>query len=64
MHLWFALALPVLCRTRRGIERSVYVGALPEQQALDALQIIDSCQDLICKVVVFQSLENYQIVLL
>ena len=55
MHLGVALAQLVLCRTRRGNERSVHGAALPEQQALAAQQLIDRRQDAIGQLVFFQA---------
>ena len=60
MHLGAALALLVLCRTRRGNERSVHGAALPEQQALTAQQIIDSRQDAIGQFAFFQAVAKPQ----
>ena len=54
MHLWVALAIPGLRRTRRGNKRCVHGAALPEQQALTAQQLIDSRQHAIGQLVFLQ----------
>ena len=60
MHLGVALALLVLCRTRRGNERRIHGTALLQQQALTAQQIIDSRQDAIGQLVFFQAVAKPQ----
>ena len=60
MHLRVALAVLVLCGTGRGNERGVHCAALPEQQALAAEQLVDSCQDGIGQLVLFQQVAKPQ----
>ena len=60
MHLRVALALLVFCRAGRGNERRVHRAALFEHQALAAQQLIDSRQDGIGQLVLFQPVAKPQ----
>lgn len=60
MHLRVALSRLAFCRAGPSNERRVYRAALPEHRALTARQIVDSRQDGIGRLVLFQPVVELQ----